>query len=84
MQLVNRGLMPRSLVFSCVAVIVCMLSLIVCIVLCTVLCLSVLCFLHDMCTFVLCLIVVPLTLGKTPFAVQLINNNNNNNNNNKF
>jgi hypothetical protein len=30
---------------------------------------------------VLCLIVVPLSLGNNPFAVQLNNNNNNNNNN---
>jgi hypothetical protein len=29
----------------------------------------------DMCIFVLCLIVVPLPQGKTPFAVQLNNNN---------
>jgi hypothetical protein len=32
---------------------------------------------------VLCLIVVPLPLGKNPFAIQLNNNNNNNNNNKK-
>jgi hypothetical protein len=30
-----------------------------------------------MCIFVLCIILVPLPLGKTPFAVQLNNNNNN-------
>jgi hypothetical protein len=33
-----------------------------------------------MCIFVCCLIVVPLSPGKAPFAVQLNNNNNNNNN----
>jgi hypothetical protein len=33
-----------------------------------------------MCIFMHYLIVVPLPLGKTPFAVELNNNNNNNNN----
>jgi hypothetical protein len=32
--------------------------------------------LYDMCIRVLCLIIVPLPPGKTPFAAQINNNNN--------
>jgi hypothetical protein len=52
---------------------VCNVSFIVRVALCAVFCLSVVCYF--VCYVYLCLVVVPLLQGKTPFEVQLNNNN---------
>jgi hypothetical protein len=54
----------------CIVFIVCSVSFLVGVVLCAGFRLSVVCY------FVLCLTVVPLPLGKFPFAVKINNNNN--------
>jgi hypothetical protein len=67
------NLLQRKLNFFFIAFIVCNIPFTVCVALSAVLCLSV------VCNFVCCLIIVPLSPGINPFAVQLNNNNNNNN-----
>jgi hypothetical protein len=54
--------------------IVCNVFFIDCVPLCAVFCLSWCDILCNMCISLLCLIVVPLPAGKTPFAVELNNN----------
>jgi hypothetical protein len=67
--------MAIALLFFGVAFAVCNVSFIVCVALCAVFRLSVVCYFVQYVYFcVLCLIAVPLSPGKNPFAIQLNNN----------